>query len=86
MKTYLDAMEGEMQRVKSELMLLRNQNLSTEGIVCNSDKMQHVLRTAVHVSNVDVNILLLGQSGVGKTHLAKLIHNKSTKAKGRLLK
>ncbi|MEF9460763.1 RNA polymerase subunit sigma-54 [Priestia megaterium] len=82
MKTYLDAMEGEMQRVKSELMLLRNQNLSTEGIVCNSEKMQHVLRTAVHVSNVDVNILLLGQSGVGKTHLAKLIHNKSTRSKG----
>ncbi|MER2256010.1 MAG: sigma 54-interacting transcriptional regulator, partial [Priestia megaterium] len=82
MKTYLDAMEGEMQRVKSELMLLRNQNLSTEGIVCNSEKMQHVLRTAVHVSNVDVNILLLGQSGVGKTHVAKLIHNKSTRSKG----
>ncbi|MDQ0243581.1 transcriptional regulator with PAS, ATPase and Fis domain [Bacillus fengqiuensis] len=81
-KKYLDAMEDEMQRVKTELELLRNKNLLTEGLVSNSEKMQHVLNTAIHVSNVDVNVLLLGESGVGKTHLAKFIHNRSPRCKG----
>ncbi|MBC2724121.1 MAG: sigma 54-interacting transcriptional regulator, partial [Desulfosporosinus sp.] len=81
-KKYLDSMEDEMHRVKTELELLRKQNVLTDGLVSNSEKMQHVLKTAVNVSNVDVNVLLLGESGVGKTHLAKFIHNKSPRCKG----
>ncbi|TYR78899.1 PAS domain-containing protein [Priestia megaterium] len=80
MKKYLDVMEDEMQRVKTELELLRNKNLVTEGWVSNSEKMRHILTKAIHVSSVDVNILILGESGVGKTHLAKFIHHKSPRS------
>lgn len=81
-KKYLDSMEDEMGRVKTELEMLRNKHLLTEGLVAKSEKMQNVLSTAVQVSNVDVNVLLLGESGVGKSHLAKFIHNKSPRNNG----
>lgn len=81
-KKYLDSMEDEMGRVKTELEMLRNKHLLTEGLVAKSEKMQNVLSTAVQVSDVDVNVLLLGESGVGKSHLAKFIHNKSPRNNG----
>lgn len=41
-----------------------------------------MVSTALQLSEVDVNALILGESGVGKSLLAKFIHNKSHRAKG----
>ncbi|WP_209123334.1 sigma-54-dependent Fis family transcriptional regulator [Alkalihalobacillus sp. BA299] len=77
MRNYLMEMEGEMERVKNELEILRNQQLNSEGFIGNSHKMKKCISIAKQVAEVDVNVLLLGESGVGKTHLAKMIHKES---------
>ncbi|QNG61731.1 sigma 54-interacting transcriptional regulator [Bacillus sp. PAMC26568] len=81
-KNFLISMEEEMERVKSELDLLRGKQLYDSGIIANSAEMQKVISTSLQVSEVDVNVLVLGESGVGKSLLAKFIHNKSDRKKG----
>ncbi|BCB02358.1 sigma-54 interaction domain-containing protein [Bacillus sp. KH172YL63] len=82
LKKYLMDMEDEMERVKSELDLLRSRHYYSEGIIATSGEMKKVLQVALQVAEVDVNVLLLGESGVGKSHIAKFIHNKSHRKKG----
>jgi transcriptional regulator with PAS, ATPase and Fis domain len=75
-------MEEDMERVKSELYMLRNRHLSTEGIIANSLEMSKIIEIATRVAEIDVNVLLLGESGVGKSLIAKFIHNKSPRCNG----
>ncbi|MDR0139498.1 sigma 54-interacting transcriptional regulator [Metabacillus idriensis] len=81
-KNFLITMEEEMERVKTELDLLRSRQLYDAGIIAKSEKMQKVISTSIQVSEVDVNVLILGESGVGKSLLAKFIHNKSERKNG----
>ncbi|WP_134703333.1 sigma-54-dependent Fis family transcriptional regulator [Ammoniphilus sp. YIM 78166] len=82
MRKYLNVMEEEMQRVKTELEILRQRQFDTDGVIAHSVEMSQVLRTALQVAEVDANVLLLGESGVGKTLIAKFIHNRSTRKSG----
>ncbi|WP_163100502.1 sigma-54 interaction domain-containing protein [Peribacillus alkalitolerans] len=82
LKSFLVTMEEEMERVKSELSLLRSKQLYDSGIIANSVAMQKVISTSLQLSEVDVNVLILGESGVGKSLLAKFIHNKSSRNNG----
>ncbi|WP_221567845.1 sigma-54-dependent Fis family transcriptional regulator [Alkalihalobacillus sp. TS-13] len=77
MKSYFFEMQDEMDRVKNELKRLRNQNFNNDGIITKDREMERCLMVASQVAEVDVNVLLLGESGVGKTQLAKYIHNQS---------
>lgn len=77
MKNYIMEMQGEMERVKNELALLRNQQMKDDGFLGYSHQMKKCISNAMQVADVDVNVLLLGESGVGKTYLAKMIHKKS---------
>ncbi|TDL82833.1 sigma-54 interaction domain-containing protein [Peribacillus frigoritolerans] len=81
-KNFLITMEEEMERVKTELDLLRSRQLYDAGIIAKSEAMQNVISTSIQVSEVDVNVLILGESGVGKSLLAKFIHNKSERKNG----
>ncbi|WP_191556768.1 sigma-54 interaction domain-containing protein [Metabacillus idriensis] len=81
-KNFLITMEEEMERVKTELDLLRSRQLYDAGIIAKSEAMQKVISTSIQVSEVDVNVLILGESGVGKSLLAKFIHNKSERKNG----
>ncbi len=77
MQTYMSEMEDEMQRVKKELKNLREQTFISEGLIANDPEMKRSISIAKQVSEVDVNVLLLGESGVGKSLIAKYIHNES---------
>ncbi|MBR8658832.1 sigma 54-interacting transcriptional regulator [Brevibacillus sp. NL20B1] len=79
---FLQVLEEDIERVKSELDMLRNKHLHADGIIANSEEMKTVIDTALRVAEVDATILLLGESGVGKSHVAKFIHNHSGRAKG----
>ncbi|WP_066301424.1 sigma-54 interaction domain-containing protein [Bacillus sp. FJAT-29937] len=81
MKKYLTDMEDEMERVKGELEILRNLHY-TDGMIATCDEMKKVLHLALQVAEIDVNVLLLGESGVGKSHIASFIHKKSNRNKG----
>jgi two-component system, NtrC family, response regulator AtoC len=51
-----------------------------------SPAMKHILAQVALIAKVDVPVLLLGESGVGKEIVARLIHKMSNRANGRLVK
>ncbi|PTL38391.1 sigma-54 interaction domain-containing protein [Alkalicoccus saliphilus] len=82
MENHLKDVQDEMARVKSELDQLRRKSLGYSGFFAESQLMKNCLQTAEQVADVDVNVLLLGESGVGKTHIAKMIHQTSPRRNG----
>ncbi|GLB59984.1 sigma-54 interaction domain-containing protein [Cytobacillus sp. NCCP-133] len=81
-KEYLNSVEEEMARVKSELDLLRNKSIKMDGIIADSQAMKNIADTIGRIRDVDVTVLLLGESGVGKSALAKWIHQNSNRKDG----
>jgi DNA-binding NtrC family response regulator len=57
----------------------------TPGLVAESDKMRAVLRSAQQVAATDASVLLLGESGTGKSQLAQFIHYQSRRASAPLV-
>jgi transcriptional regulator with GAF, ATPase, and Fis domain/tetratricopeptide (TPR) repeat protein len=54
----------------------------TEGMVGNSPEIRRVLTQIDEVAKTDATVLLLGQTGVGKTLAAQEIHNRSLRRDG----
>mgnify|MGYP000881670500 CR=1 FL=1 len=76
------ALESKMEQYTAEIEELRSRSLDIEGIIGKSNASQDILKTISRISRFDANVLLTGESGVGKTKFAKLIHSKSNRAKG----
>jgi DNA-binding NtrC family response regulator len=66
-----------------ERKLLRKENVALKAyfgmnkaisIIAKSESVQHILDTIEHIKDSDCNVLLTGESGVGKSLLAKIIH------------
>lgn len=75
----------DYRRLREENTKLRDQvdALSEpSAIVTKNPRMQKVLDTAKKVAVTDSTILITGESGTGKTLLAKLIHDGSIRMKG----
>jgi two-component system, NtrC family, response regulator HydG len=56
----------------------------TPGLVSASARMRKVLASATQVAGTDATVLLVGESGTGKSRLASFIHFKSRRASGPL--
>ncbi|MGI8480736.1 MAG: sigma-54 interaction domain-containing protein [Chthoniobacterales bacterium] len=54
--------------------------LKVEDITTSNEAMAHCLRLAALAANSDVPVVLLGETGTGKTLLAHAIHNSSARA------
>ncbi|MBH0229213.1 sigma-54 interaction domain-containing protein [Halobacillus yeomjeoni] len=79
-KAGMEELTSEIERVRKELDFLKDQS---EGwFVAKSGAMKKVMASANQVAGFDVNILLLGESGVGKSELARMIHSKSGRSEG----
>ncbi len=68
-----------------ELAELRNQQ-ATGGLIASSPEMEKVLELVMRVAKVDSTCLLLGESGVGKERVAKLLHHHSQRKDGPFIK
>jgi PAS domain S-box-containing protein len=69
-----------------ELEQLRNAvNNHCEAVVV-SKEMQDIMELVTRVSGIDVTVLVLGESGVGKEVVVKILHNKSRRNKGPFIK
>jgi PAS domain S-box-containing protein len=80
----LNALKREIQENKyitaryyTELEQLRARLTETEGLVIHSPKMKKVVELAARVATVDTNVLITGETGVGKEVIAKIIHKAS---------
>ncbi|MEW6661349.1 MAG: sigma 54-interacting transcriptional regulator [Bacillota bacterium] len=74
------------ERYRTELTQMRSRMVEQKGIVFNSPKMQDLLVMVMRVAQVDSTILILGESGVGKEVVAKLIHTESLRNEGPFIK
>lgn len=72
-------LEDKMTLYKEELERLRSENTEIEGIIAESVKMKKVIRDVNRIAAYDASVLLTGKSGVGKSMIAKAIHNKSNR-------
>ncbi len=82
LQEHLNAMEQEMARLQSELDALRREKRDDGGFVAVNGSMKRSLEMARKVAQVDVHVLLQGESGVGKTAIARYIHQQSNRAGG----
>jgi TyrR family helix-turn-helix protein/PAS domain S-box-containing protein len=62
------------------------QNEFMKNIIANSPAMRNVIVKASHVASVDTNVLILGESGVGKEVVTEVIHKISDRRNGPLIK
>jgi len=75
----------EFRRLRDENRKLKEQVevlTEPESITSSNPRMLKVLDTAKKVASSDSTILITGESGTGKTLLAKVIHDGSPRAKG----
>jgi len=68
----------EMTRSNMELAVLKKRMLSA-GIVACSPQMKRIVEFVEKVANVDVEVLICGETGSGKSNLAKYIHQRSNR-------
>jgi DNA-binding NtrC family response regulator len=77
---------GADNRADSVVLNLANNSPLIEGIVGTSAKLLHALDQAAQVSNFDMSVLILGETGVGKEGLVQAIHRLSNRSKKPLIK
>lgn len=75
-------LENKIEKYKAEINKLRSANLIDENIVGKSTQLVNIIQTIDRISDFDVNVLLLGPSGVGKSTFAKIIHKSSNRKDG----
>lgn len=82
----LQKTERQSQKLEEENQLLRNQiEPSDNALVSDSPSMQALLTQLRQVAESDVNILLTGENGTGKSYLAKHVHAMSQRSKHTLI-
>ncbi len=69
----------EFMNVKPTISELKVSKHKTDGIVHLDPKMQKIIKVIDQVALTKATVLLLGESGVGKEVLAKMIHKKSNR-------
>jgi DNA-binding NtrC family response regulator len=62
--------------------LIKHSDQSFGPVIGNSKPMQKIMSIIDKVSSTEASILILGENGTGKEHLAREIHNRSTNSKG----
>lgn len=75
-------LNNKVAKYEQEIRQLRNITAEKRNILSESPEMQQIMATINKVADFDVNVLLLGASGVGKTMLAKEIHRQSRRCTG----
>ncbi|MGE5701308.1 MAG: sigma-54 interaction domain-containing protein [Clostridia bacterium] len=80
LREHIQVIEKEMESVKEELDKLRN-NKQLSDVRWSSQAMLKVENTIRKVAEIDVSVLLTGESGVGKTTFARELHRLSSRNK-----
>lgn len=79
----LESTQKLMKKYKTELDQLRKKELDQiNELVFKSSKMKELIKVINKIAPVDINTLILGESGTGKSALAKYMHKISTRKDG----
>jgi PAS domain S-box-containing protein len=87
--TELDNLRNQLQETQalakgyiSKLSEMEMKGVDLTNIIFRSEEMQRIIEMGIRVAQVDSTVLLLGESGVGKGMIAKLIHKHSDRNNG----
>ncbi|HWR05681.1 sigma-54 interaction domain-containing protein [Sporomusa sp.] len=81
-KRDLEQTKELLARMQDEVVALRKKELRNATLVVNSPQMKELLQLVDKVATVDINVLILGETGTGKSALAKHIHKLSSRKDG----
>lgn len=85
-KNELNKAQQLADKYHNELEFFRWEHSKTEDIIANSLEMKRIINLAIRIAKVDSTVLIIGQSGVGKGVLTKIIHSNSDRKDGPLIK
>lgn len=86
LKEKLAELEGINSKIQRELELLKVLETKNDQFISRSKSMEDIKLLALRVASVDSNILIEGESGVGKGVLSKFIHDNSDRRDGPFIK
>ena len=75
-------MRQRIEKYTAELHELRKEAGNGSKVIGQSKQMENVISTINRIADLDANVLLLGESGVGKSMFAKVIHQRSHRSGG----
>lgn len=75
LKKKIEEMEDELESYKKDL----HKPIELEGLISKSSSMNRVLTTVQKIAKVDTTVLILGETGVGKSKIVKIIHELSNR-------
>lgn len=74
--------QESLLQYSEEIADLRSKNLAINNLVFKSDRMQHLRLLMQNTANTRAHILITGETGVGKSAIAKAIHKMSRRSQG----
>ena len=82
LKKRYEELEDRMRVLATEVRALREREMLLPEIVAQSPLMDNIIKLAVKVAEVDINLIIVGESGVGKNLIARFIHQHSPRREG----
>lgn len=64
----------------TEIKELRLKEIGLFDIIAKSSAMENIFKTIINIADASVNVLITGETGVGKNLIARLIHKKSSRS------
>ena len=81
-KQELDKANRLIREYREDIRPQLDSDLGTFGLVGQSPRFKELISFAAKIAPIDANVILLGESGVGKGVLARYIHQVSERSKG----
>lgn len=78
----LDKTEQMLMMNKQQVIAMSKRESRDHTIIAKSSQMKDLLELAERVAAIDVNVLILGETGTGKSMVAKHIHKMSPRKEG----
>src|SRR5699024_3945283 len=81
LKEDYEELQAKMKRYESEIEELRYKEVNTEGIIIQSKKMKKIWDLVQRMAKSDASVMLLGETGVGKSVFARILHKRGERKK-----
>ena len=82
LKKQYEKLEAQMRKLSTEVRELREKKIELPDLIYESPNMANVVNLAIKVAEIDINLLITGESGVGKSLIARLIHQTGPRKDG----
>lgn len=77
-----EKLNGIMQEYNTQLQYLKMKDLQDNAFITRSKSMSDINELILQVADIDANVLVTGETGVGKSMVAKILHGISNRADG----